>query len=228
MTHDRKHRGTPDPNELVSAKNFKGKQLRPGGKKYFPRRRLTWLRKRKAGVDPHTIHPKPAVLRERALANAKQLRGVLEKGGNNRGPVVDKIIRANDGTPGESWCGDFVAYVYRNAGSKAVSRSWAGVRWLGRVAGTLILPDVRSAKPGDILVYDFPGGDPDSDHTGLLVHYSNGSGHRVDAKRATHVRAIEGNTGKDGAVSDSTSGGDGVHTRLRPINQVKRAVRVKR
>lgn len=217
----------PDPNELVSAKNLKGKQLRPGGKKYFPRRTLVWLRKRKAGVDPKSIHPKPKVLRERVLAIAHLYNGVLERGGNNRGPEVEKIIRANGGVPGEPWCGDFVAFVYRQAGSKAVTRAWAGVRNLGVLAGMHKLADQRAGKPGDILVYDFPGGEG-VDHTGLLIDYTDGSGRRRAPDRATHVKAIEGNTGRDGAVSDSTAGGDGVHERVRPISQVARVVRVDR
>jgi hypothetical protein len=56
----------------------------------------------------------------------------MEQGGNNTGPIVDKIIRANGGVIGEPWCGDFVAYCYRLAGSKAVDRLWASVYFLGR------------------------------------------------------------------------------------------------
>ena len=212
---------------LVSAKNLKGRQLRPGGKKYFSPSTLTWLRKRKAGVDPASIKPKPAPLGQRALAYAFSELGTLESGGNNHGREVERIIRANGGTPGEAWCGDFVAYAYKRAGSKSVTRAWAGVRWLGRLKGMQTLNSVRVAKPGDILVYDFPGGAPE-DHTGLFVGFTNKDGRRRAPSKATHIRAIEGNTGRDGAVSDSTSGGDGVHERVRPIKQVKRAVRVKR
>lgn len=217
----------PDPNELVSAKNLKGRQLRPGGKKYFPRRRLAWLRKRKAGVDPASIVPKAKPLRERALGIAQLHLGVLEQGGNNRGREVEKIIRANGGVPGEAWCGDFVAAVYKQAGSKSVQRAWAGVRNLGRLPGMRPLADVRAGQPGDILVYGFPGG-TGADHTGLLMHYSDAAGRKRKPGVATHVKAIEGNTGHDGAVSDSTAGGDGVHERVRPINLVRRVVRVDR
>ena len=67
-------------------------------------------------------------LRERAYRVAATLVGVMEHGGNNMGETVTKIIRANGGEGPEPWCGDFQAYCYRHAGSKAVTRAWAAVR----------------------------------------------------------------------------------------------------
>ena len=58
-------------------------------------------------------------LQKRALRAADALVGVMEQGGNNTGPMVNKIIKANGGDIGEPWCGDFIAYCYRQAGSKA-------------------------------------------------------------------------------------------------------------
>ena len=63
-------------------------------------------------------------MRVRALTIASGLLGVMEQGGNNMGPKVSQIIKANGGLGPEPWCGDFVAYCYRNAGSNAVTPSW--------------------------------------------------------------------------------------------------------
>lgn len=147
-------------------------------------------------------------LRLRALDNAKHLIGVMEQGGNNVGPTVSKIIRANDGELGEPWCGDFVAYCYRRAGSKAVTRLWASVYYLGVIGG---LTTTRNPKPGDIVRFTF-------DHTGLFEK-DNGDG---------TITTIEGNTGASGAVSDSATGGDGVYRKIRSKSLVANYRRVLR
>lgn len=147
-------------------------------------------------------------LNEDALVEARKLVGVMERGGNNQGPAVMAIIRANGGTGPEPWCGDFVAFCYRKAGSKVVNRSWAAVRYLGYLAGMKI---VKKAQPGDIVCFSF-------DHTGLFVRYEG----------RDRIVTIEGNTGASGAVSDSATGGDGVYIKRRQLSQVSRFVRVLR
>lgn len=149
-----------------------------------------------------------APMRIKATRVARGLVGVVEQGGNNIGPMVSKIIRANGGTPGEAWCGDFVAYCYRAAGSKVVQRAWAAVRFLGFLTGMKI---VKAPKQGDIVCYKF-------DHTGLFYKWLEGG----------YFLAIEGNTGSSGAVSDSSGGGDGVKIKKRHISQVSRFVEVLR
>lgn len=144
--------------------------------------------------------------REKALRVAKSLIGVMEEGGNNNGPVVMKIIRANGGSGPEPWCGDFVAYCYR-AFSRAVTRPWASVQMLRRVAG---VKRVARPLPGDIVIFTF-------DHTGLFVR---------DLGDA--IETIEGNTGASGAVSDSRTGGDGVYRKRRPKSLVAEYLRVTR
>lgn len=158
-------------------------------------------------------HPAKVDLRVRALAEAKELVGTLERGGNNTGPVVDKIIRANGGVIGEPWCGDFVAYCYREAGSKLVTRSWAAVRLL--LAGSTVRKH-ENVRPGDIVRYDFSG--PGSlSHTGLFVRWLT---------FGSSFEAIEGNTGTGGSRSDGV--GDGVHVRTRFVSQVHDFRRVAR
>jgi len=211
----------------VRANNKAGKRLRPGGKRWFPRRLLPYLRKRKAGVDESSVKGKPKPLRLKALLKARGMLGVVERGGNNRGPEVEAIILANGGVIGEPWCGDAVAYWYRAAGSKVVTRSWAATRFLGRLGG-MSSHGPRQGRPGDIIVFNFPGGHPDSDHTGLLVDYTNSDGHHRIGRTATHVKTIDGNVGTALAASDSQLGGDGIGYKIRPISLVSRSVRVHR
>jgi hypothetical protein len=149
-------------------------------------------------------------MRERALDEAESLVGVMEAGGNNMGAKVLEIIRANGGAGPEPWCGDFVAWCYRKAGSKAVQRGWAAVRLLGFLTGMRIV-SAADARPGDIVCFSF-------DHTGLLRRKIS----------AVQIETVEGNTGRSGAVSDSRTGGDGVYLKRRSTSQVTRYVRVTR
>lgn len=150
-----------------------------------------------------------STLQERALVQARLLLGIRESGGNNRGPKVDEIIRANGGALGEPWCGDFVAYCYKRAGSKAVTRSWAAVRLLGGLAG-LKKVHKRHLQPGDLVRFTF-------DHVGMFERYS------ADGES---IVTIEGNTG-DANVSDG-QGGEGVERKTRPLSLVADGVRVTR
>ena len=143
-------------------------------------------------------------LSARAFQHAEGLVGIMEQGGNNVGPEVSKLIRAAGGSPGEPWCGDFVIVCYRNAGSKAVNRSWAAVR-------LMLTPGVRATSSpvqGDIVRYTF-------DHTGLFDHWCDANGKACAKNQATHIVAVEGNTGASGAVSDSKTGGDGAYRKVR-------------
>lgn len=157
-------------------------------------------------------------LRLKALAHAKSQVGVMEHGGNNQGAKVLRFIRKNGGTGPEPWCGDFMAWCYRRAGSKVVQRGWAAVRFIGYMTGMGI---VRRPRAGDLVCFTF-------DHVGMFVTYCTRTGLPAARKHATHIRTIEGNTGASGAVSDSSTGGDGVYVKIRPLSQVARFVRVYR
>lgn len=147
-------------------------------------------------------------LRLRALTRARDLIGVMESGGNNVGPTVSRIIRAQGGTPGQPWCGYFAGYCYRLAGSKAVTWQWAAVRLISAAAGVR-----RTSKPlpGDLVRFNF-------DHVGLFEK-DNGDG---------TITTLEGNTGASGAVSDSKTGGDGVYRKIRAKGLVSDYLRVTR
>lgn len=147
-------------------------------------------------------------LRLRAFDVAEGMIGVMERGGNNAGPAVARIICANGGIGPEAWCGDFAAYCYRLAGSKAVTRAWASVRLVGMLAG--VRRAVRPAK-GDLVRFRF-------DHIGIFAE---------DLGDGT-IQTIEGNTGALGAVSDSTTGGDGVYRKVRSKKLVSDYLRVTR
>lgn len=147
-------------------------------------------------------------LGERALTTARSLIGVMEQGGNNRGPKVSEIILANSGVVGEPWCGDFIAYCYRKAGSKVVSRPWASVRALRGLTG---LEVTKRPRAGDLVVFRF-------DHVGLFEKQIS----------PLVIQTIEGNTGATGAVSDSRTGGDGVYRKNRQKSQVAYYLRVTR
>ena len=162
-------------------------------------------------------------LRVRAYAEAKRLVGTMESGGNNRGKMVMEIIRANGGAGPEPWCGDFVAWCYRKAGSKSVTRAWAAVRMLLPMTG---LKRTSTPLKGDLLRFTFSG--DRFAHVGLFVHWCDARGREVPAGRATHVKTIEGNTGRSGAVSDSTTGGDGVYVKIRARALVTDFIRVTR
>jgi hypothetical protein len=146
-------------------------------------------------------------LRERAYKVASGLVGVMEQGGNNAGPMVSKIIVANGGAGPEPWCGDFVAYSYRNAGSTGVDRRWASVSEIRKDPD---VAPVASPECGDLVRFNF-------DHIGMFVR-------QIDAQT---IETIEGNTGASGAVSDSKTGGDGVYRKRRSRSVVSDFLRVK-
>lgn len=160
----------------------------------------------KAAIHKLEVQENP--LRLRAHKVAEGLLGVMEVGGNNIGPTVSRIIRANGGTPGEAWCGDFQAYCYRLAGSHSVTRSWASVYLLGLVAG---VRRTSSPRKGNMVRFTFG-------HVGMFEK-DNGNG---------TITTIEGNTGHSGAVSDSRTGGDGVYRKIRSKALVKDYLNVTR
>jgi hypothetical protein len=172
---------------------------------------LRRLRKHHAG--------RGGALRLRAHAEARKLIGVMETGGKNRGKVVLEIIKANAGKPGEEWCGDFLAYCYRKAGSRSVTRNWAGVRLYLPMTG---LKRTKTPLKGDIARYT------KLDHIGMFVCWCDARGTEVAKAHATHITTIEGNTTSLGAVSHSSTGGQGVYKKLRPRSVVSEFIHVLR
>jgi hypothetical protein len=127
-------------------------------------------------------------LYRRAFIVAEHLRGIAEQG-ENQGAAVAAIIHANGGAPGEAWCGDFVAYCYRVAGSHAVNRSWASVSMLGSVSG---VTRTRYPRRGDLVRFSF-------DHVELFDSWLDPYPH------GERFSTIGGNTG-DGSPGMPTGG----------------------
>jgi len=107
-----------------------------------------------------TIPASLSPLRSRIVRAALAEVGVVEEGGNNRGPAVETYQRAARVRPGGAWCGAFCRWVYERADSPlapyvlgGVARTWRG--WpLPYVAATgTIYADLGRVQPGDLAVF---------------------------------------------------------------------------
>ena len=142
------------------------------------------------------------------LAVAAKEIGTVEQSGNRT-----KYGKAY-GMDGVYWCMIFVWWVFHQTapslfygGGKCASCSQL-MQWAQR-QGRWVTKDYR---PGDILIYDFPGNSVKTDHTGICESVS-----------VQYVTAIEGNTSNGN--SGSQSNGDGVYRRKRKLSLVLGAYR---
>ena len=87
------------------------------------------------------------------------------------------------------WCMAFVQWVFAQAGVKLPLRtaSCGALMNAAKKAGQWVTKDYR---PGDVVIYDFPGGAA-TDHTGI-----------IEKVTLTGVVAIEGNTSQAGSQSN--------------------------
>lgn len=108
------------------------------------------------------------------------------------------------------WCMVFVQWVFHQAGVKLPLRtaSCGALMNAAKKAGSWVAGDYR---PGDVVIYDFPGGAA-TDHCGI-----------VEKVTLTGVAAIEGNTSQAG----SQSNGGEVCRKNRPASLIAGAVRPK-
>lgn len=111
------------------------------------------------------------------------------------------------GLDGQPWCMMFVMWCFAQAGGSLPARtaSCGALMRAAQAAGRWVTSGYR---PGDVVIYDFPGGAA-TDHCGI-----------VESATAAAVTAIEGNT----AVGNDSDGG-AVMRRTRPLSQVVGAVR---
>lgn len=106
------------------------------------------------------------------------------------------------------WCMAFVQWCYQRAGVTLPFKTascGALLRWYRTNAPECI---VKDPQPGDIVIFDFPGG-ADTDHTGLL-----------ESVAANTVTTIDGNTG-----TTSDANGGAVMRRTRDKSAVKAYIR---
>lgn len=115
------------------------------------------------------------------------------------------------GLDGQPWCMMFLQWIFHQAGvSDLLPTKTASCGAMMRAAQPAGLWVTSSYQPGDLVIYDFPGGAA-TDHCGI-----------VESVSSSYVTAIEGNT----AVGDDSNGGE-VMRRTRPLSQVVGAVRPK-
>ena len=105
------------------------------------------------------------------------------------------------------WCAVFAAWVFDQARVKLPIRtaSCGALMRAAQSAGQWVTGDYR---PGDVVIYDFPGG-AKTDHCGI-----------VESVDGTYISAIEGNTS-----SASDADGGAVERRARKFAQIVGAVR---
>ncbi len=144
---------------------------------------------------------------------------VHEVGGNNRGRDVERIIHYADGQVGEPWCVDFVIWCWGHAGSGVIRPGFPRAVNSMVTAKTKALP-LSLAKPGMPVRLNI-------EHVELFVGWRRRVGGRyVRCPRwaATHMQTVGGNTGADGARSDSSDGSDGVFVRYRALSLMRDAI----
>ena len=150
-------------------------------------------------LDP--LRAKPAKLRDTIVRIAKGLcdLGVEEHGGNNRGVVVEAMLKHAGGRPGQPWCCAFVDFVYEWAcelcGVQPLLDPGLSCSALVRQAKKkgLLLEDLRQAQPGDLLV--LKGGPTGYKHVGIIVEPPVEKGRVVTVEGNAHppsAKAVQG------------------------------------
>jgi len=119
--------------------------------------------------------------------------------GTRESPAGSNKVKYGEtyGMNGQPWCAMFVWCVFKFAGidmRKWLTPGFASTREMRRaaVAKGVTVP-VRSARPGDIVIFNFPGGQAYADHVGILVE-----------NQGSLFVTIEGNTG----MSNQSNGGE--------------------
>lgn len=177
-------------------------------------------------VGPQTIAAlkagKPSRERQRALKWANDAVGVVEQPpGSNSGPRISKWQREAGyagGTPGVPYCACFVACGVQHATRKRIRARQLGgycpsiVAMAGSGSLGLRLVKLDNALPGDLVFFDFPGGER-HDHVGFFVK------HNHDGTFST----IEANTSPSN--SGSQANGGGVYRRVRANGLASAVVR---
>jgi CHAP domain-containing protein len=131
--------------------------------------------------------------------------GVAETAGANAGPEVDRYLSSAQVGSGNPWCASFMTWAMRESGHDMPGTGWAAVStWVHAAqsgqAGLHVVPP-EQAQPGDIVAYDWGGGDDfgQDGHIGMLESpVQNGTfttveGNAEDAVTRMHRSLGEGN-----------------------------------
>ena len=145
---------------------------------------------------------------EKVLAVARGELGEKESPANSNRTKYGRWF----GLDGYAWCMMFVMWVFAQVGALKLlpkrTASCGDLMRAAKAAGCWVTKDYR---PGDVVIYDFPGGAA-TDHCGIIEKVS-----------LTGVTVIEGNTSQAG----SQSNGGMVCRKTRPYSQIVGVVRPK-
>ena len=152
------------------------------------------------------------------MATAKEILDIARKElGTKESPANSNNVKYNTWYYGKPvsgsaypWCMAFVQWCFAQVNMRlpAKTASCGALMRAAKAAGCWV---TSGLLPGDVVIYDFPGGAA-TDHTGI-----------VESVTSSGVVAIEGNT----SVSGSQSNGGMVCRKTRPNSQIVGAVRPK-
>jgi peptidoglycan hydrolase-like protein with peptidoglycan-binding domain len=149
------------------------------------------------------------------VAEAKKHLNVVEKPANSNRTPFGKWY----GADGIAWCAMFVSYVIAHAGAPEIlkgAQTAKGSATVSKIKAHLKKKGAKQIKPadalpGDVIVFDFPGG-YETDHIGF-IRAKTPAGKKV-------VFTIEGNTSPPNGKGSQANGG-GVYARTRSFSVIE-------
>ena len=157
-------------------------------------------------------HYKPEFLNAEVAKEALKWIGVIEKGGDNKGPEVERFQKAVDGKAvGEPWCMSFIQFIIREIEERygVKSRIFKTEHVLTCWNKTPKNMRVGKPCPGDVICWNFAG--TTSGHGGII---------ETMMVNKCMVKTIEGNT--SGPGSRIVREGDGVYLKTRHLTSGKK------
>ena len=137
------------------------------------------------------------------IAVAGSYVGVREQGGNNRGPMVEKVLRSVGMEPGQPWCAAFVHYVgyWSHYDHRGLASAWPLPRTASCYALGLFAKkkEILEKEPqrGDVFLVHSPPLARFA-HTGIVVDVV-GKTERPSGSTWYDCLTIEGNTNEEGS-----------------------------
>lgn len=149
------------------------------------------------------------------IAEARKHLNVVEKPANSNRTPFGKWF----GADGNAWCAMFVSYVLAHAGAPEIlkgAQTAKGAAQVSKIKAHLKKHGAKQIKPaeampGDIVIFDFPGG-YETDHVGFIRN-KTAAGKKV-------IQTIEGNTSPAHSTGSQANGG-GVYARTRSFSVVE-------